>query len=166
MEGEEGGGRGGEGEGVGGRRAKGQIKDRCRKAFLLDLGDICWKWVLGTWECEADGETQAYVLIFVNPGILSKGFQTVGTVYLRYALSITGPFWLCPQRELDSDFKPSRGGKVFRVHNPCSIVAGVGTCLLCCGTGLNLARFSTPQCVSGPQHRVTADFVVLLSCRD
>lgn len=165
MEGEEGGGRGGEEEGVGGRRAKLKT-DAERLSF--------WTWEIfagsGYWEHENVKQTgkpkPLYVLIFVNPGILSKGFQTVGTVYLRYALSITGPFWLCPQKELDSDFKPSRGGKVFRVHNPCSIVAGVGTCLLCCGTGLNLARFSTPQCVSGPQHRVTADFVVLLSCRD
>lgn len=72
---------GGEGKGEEGRGRRGggwngQIKDRCWKAFFLDLGAVCWKWVLGTWEREVTGKTkQLHFSIFSIPASFPKGSE-------------------------------------------------------------------------------------------
>lgn len=83
-------------------------------------------------------------------------------VCLHYKLTLTGSFWLCVKGKFDSDFKPSRGSRVFCNQIPCNTVAK-GAYLLCADVHLNLAHFSTtaPYLL-----RLQEDFVVRLNCRD
>ena len=138
------------------------------KDFFSEPADVCWKWVLGTWECEVDLENLAtfYFFLFFSPGTLSKLFRMLHGGWFVYiinwvSLALSG----CVSKgKFDSDFKPSRGRRVFCNHISCSTVAKEHT--VCSDVGLNLAHFSTVARYRRRSAQDTRGFVVMLNCRD
>lgn len=129
----------------------------------LNLADVCWKSVLGTWKCEANLENQATFFFTFQSWHPFQSGQNVAWGWFVYiinwlSLALSG---FVSKGKFDSDFKPSRGSRVFCNQIPGSVAKGAY--LLCSDVHLNLAHFSTtaPYLL-----RLQEDFVVRLSCRD
>lgn len=129
----------------GGGMAK--LKADAERLFFLNLADVCWKSVLGTWECEANLENQAIFYFFIfqswHPFQRLQNVAWEWFVYIIHWVSLVLSGFVS-KLKFDSDFKPSRGRRVFCSQIPCSTVAK-GAYLLCSDVGLNLAHFSTAQ---------------------